>query len=231
MNSNDSTLRISEFVLASLLTSYPDDGFVEDVKLVLDQEPDIVTTVLRQRVVDILQSEEKMDDLRSEYLALFDSGRGIAPLYETEYGRQRALFKANELAAISGFYHAFGFELGGEDSLREMADHVSVELEFYALLLMKQSSLENIGDTEGVEIVSSARKKFLRDHVGRFVPSILDRPGVSESETYGDILRFCDQLLRTECSDLGVSPEKATWIEGEQGEAEVTCGVEAGCAK
>lgn len=96
---------------------------------------------------------------------------------------------------------------------------------------MKQSSLEEIGDSEGVEIVSSARKKFLRDHVGRFVPSILERPGVSESETYGEIFRFCDQLLRTECSDLGVSPEKATWIEGEQGDAEVTCGVEASCAK
>lgn len=223
--------RTNEFILASLLTSYPDEIFSEDIQLLLDEETDALPEKLRRKAIETIKSEEKINDLRSEYLALFDSGRGVAPLYETEYGRQRAFFKANELSAISGFYHAFGFELGGEDSAREMADHVSVELEFYALLLLKQEHLEGIADSRGVEIVASAREKFLRDHLGRFVSSILERPGVSESETYGDIFRYVEDLVKSECAALRVVPERATWIAGEQEAGEVTCGGSVGCLK
>lgn len=223
--------RTSEFILASLLTSYPDEAFSEDVQLLMEERADILPKKLRMAVEEVVKSEERINDLRSEYLALFDSGRGVAPLYETEYGRQRAFFKANELSAISGFYHAFGFEFGGEESAREMPDHVSVELEFYALLLLKQEHLEEAADANGIEIVASARGKFLREHLGRFVSSILERPGVVESETYGDILRFVEALVQSECVALGVAPERAAWIAGENEAGEVTCGGTVGCLK
>ena len=223
--------RTGEFILASLLTSYPDEAFSEDVQLLLEEKTDVLPQELRTEVEKIVKSDERINDLRSEYLALFDSGRGVAPLYETEYGRQRAFFKANELSAISGFYHAFGFELGGEESAREMPDHISVELEFYALLLLKQEHLEAAADTQGIEIVASAREKFLRDHLGRFVSSILERPGVGESETYGGILRFVENLVQSECEALGVAPERAAWIAGESEAGEITCGGTVGCLK
>lgn len=227
----ENKFKTSEFILASLLTSYPDEAFSEDVQLLLEEKTDFLPKKLRADVEAIVKNEERINDLRSEYLALFDSGRGVAPLYETEYGRQRALFKANELSAISGFYHAFGFELGGEESAREMPDHISVELEFYALLLLKQEHLEVAADAQGIEIVASAREKFLRDHLGRFVSSILERPGVGESETYGDILRFVEDLVQSECKALGIAPERAAWIAGEDEAGEVTCGGTVGCLK
>jgi len=34
---------------------------------------------------------------------------------------------------------AFAVEIADDPRVREMADHVSVELEFYAILLMKQA--------------------------------------------------------------------------------------------
>ncbi len=227
----ENKFKTSEFILASLLTSYPDEAFSEDVQLLLEEKTDFLPKKLRTDVETIVKNEERINDLRSEYLALFDSGRGVAPLYETEYGRQRAFFKANELSAISGFYHAFGFELGGEESAREMPDHISVELEFYALLLLKQEHLEVAADAKGIEIVASAREKFLRDHLGRFVSSILERPGVGESETYGDILRFVEDLVQSECKALGIAPERAAWIAGEDEAGEVTCGGTVGCLK
>ncbi len=227
----ENKFKTSEFILASLLTSYPDEAFSEDVQLLLEEKTDFLPKKLRTDVETIVKNEERINDLRSEYLALFDSGRGVAPLYETEYGRQRAFFKANELSAISGFYHAFGFELGGEESAREMPDHISVELEFYALLLLKQEHLEVAADAKGIETVASAREKFLRDHLGRFVSSILERPGVGESETYGDILRFVEDLVQSECIALGVAPERAAWIAGENEAGEVTCGGTVGCLK
>ena len=227
-----SAINAHEFILASLLTSYPDEMFSVDVQLMLEEEQSMFSQELRRRITGIISDTGKIDDFRSEYLNLFDSGRGVAPLYETEYGRQRAFFKANELSAIAGFYQAFGFELGGEDTAREMADHLSVELEFYALLLMKQAHLEESGDGIGAAIVKSAREKFLRDHLGRFVSAILARPGVSESEIYADILRFCEKLIQSECAILGVVPEIANWVEGEQEtSAEVSCGGTVGCLK
>lgn len=223
--------KIADFILASLLSSYPDEGFAEDIQMLLDDGEAKLPAELRESVLNAAGDETRLNDLRSEYLSLFDSGRGVAPLYETEYGRQRALFKANELSAISGFYQAFGFELGGEGYAREMPDHLSVELEFYALLRLKEDHLRGENNSEGVEIVHSARKKFLQDHLGRFIPAILERPGVAENKNYGGILRYCDELVRTECEALGVKPEKAAWIEGERESAEISCGGAVGCLK
>lgn len=219
----------ADMILASILTSYPDEGFAEDVQAILKEGDARVPAELERELLAIVADPGKLADLRSEYLSLFDGGRGVSPLYETEYGRRRSFFKANELATIAGFYRAFGFELGGEDMAREMPDHLSVEFEFYALLKMKEEYLEAAGDREGVEIVHEARAKFLKEHLGRFVPAVLQRPGIAESAWYGAILRHCDQLLRAECEALGVQPEKAEWVEGESEGDEIACG--AACLK
>lgn len=219
----------ADFVLASLLTGYPDGHFAEDMRALLEEPEAAMPAELRQKMAGIAGDPRALDDLRSEYLALFDSGRGTAPLYQTEYGRERAYFKAHELARLSSFYHAFGFELGGEGAAREMPDHLSVQLEFYALLRMKEDHLREAGSAEGVDIVRSAREKFLREHLGRFVPAVLERPGIDASGLYGPILRFCRDLVRAECEALAVAPEKLSWVDGEQEPAEMACG-SFGCA-
>lgn len=223
--------RSGDFVVASLLTGYPDGSFREHAPMLLGDEGIELPGSVRGLIEKFSETEEKLDDLRSEYLSLFDSGRGVAPLYETEYGRQRAFFKANELAALSGFYHAFGFEQGGEGTAREMPDHLSVELEFYALLIMKEAHLSDTGKADGVEIVREARKKFLKEHLGKFLPALLARPGVAESESYGPILRFCRDLVTAECGQLGVTPDSVSWVDGEQEAGEVACGAGVGCLK
>lgn len=221
----------ADFILASLLTSYPDDGFREDVKAMIEDGDAGLPESLKAKIRAFTADERRLDDLRSEYLELFDSGRGVAPLYETEYGRQRAFFKANELSEISGFYRAFGFELGGEEMAREMPDHLSVELEFYSLLRLKQDHLEGLEDKDGAEIVLDARKKFLGRHLGKFVSAILARPGVEGSPTYGEILGHCNALIQAECNLLGVKPDSTSWIEGEQEAGEMACGGTVGCLK
>ena len=52
--------------------------------------------------------------------------------------RSHGMGKGNTLADIGGFYQAFGLTL--DRGIHELPDHIAVELEFYGLLLLKQST-------------------------------------------------------------------------------------------
>ena len=220
------------FLMASLLTSYPDVPCAHGLSAVLGEaqlEPSCAVADprgwrrIRASVEAVMASAEALDTLRSEYIAIFDRGRVHNSLYETEYGRG-ALVKGNALADIAGFYRAFGLEFGHEDSAHEMLDHVSVELEFYALLLMKQETLAANGDAEGQAIVCEAQQKFLEAHLGRFVGAIATRPVVMASAFYGPVLAWCRGLVAAECARLGISPLPVDWPSTFAEPEEMGCG-------
>lgn len=228
------------FVLASMLAAYPDQGFCRNVQVLLESPDfDAMTGVpaadafslVRVKLLEIIQSEVKLDDLRSEYIDLFDRGRQVNSLYETEYGRARAMVKGNELVDIAGFYRAFGLDTGGDEVSPEMIDHVSVELEFYALLVLKSAILKGEGDASGSEIVLDARRKFLKSHLGRFVSALSERPGVLNSPFYSLAFGFIRDLVGEECRRLEVVVEPEKWISGGSESAEVSCGGTIGCPK
>jgi nitrate reductase assembly molybdenum cofactor insertion protein NarJ len=216
--------RRASFLLASLLSGYPDENFGEYVGILLDDPELSCPDALKSRVMEFVHAEGALDELRSDYIELFDRGQAANPLYETEYGRDRALAKGRELADLAGFYKAFGLEIDGQGTSREMLDHVAVELEFYALLLLKQEYLEEQGDREGMEIVFDARRKFMADHLGRFVGAIAGRPGVTSSDSYSSIFGWCRELIDEECRDLGVSPDQAGWVQGQAENETMACG-------
>ncbi len=220
-------IKPAPFVLASILSSYPSFSFEESISILM-ADPDVdmeegLKTFFKERT-----AQDNILDLQSEYIYLFDHSRSVNPLYETEYGRHRVLGKGNELSDIAGFYHAFGFELDQDRDNKDMLDHVSIELEFYALLLMKQIYLEEEGNAEGVEILLDGRKKFLESHLGRFVWTIASRPGVQESEFYRCLFGWVANLVDAEVANLGLKVEIAEWTDSGIKEDEVSCDTGAG---
>lgn len=211
-------------VLASLISSYPDQDFSEGVQVLVDDPRVLLPNDLREKLRQISRDENLLNELRSEYIAVFDHAKTLNPLYETEFGRERAMFKANELSDVAGFYRAFGFELDQLGGTREMVDHVSVELEFYSLLMMKHLYLQEIGDLNGCEIVFDGMKKFMKDHLGRFVGAIAERPGVVESESYRQIFDWIGEVVSQECQRIGVTPERATWFASQVEGEKMCCG-------
>lgn len=203
------------FVLASLLTSYPDPRFENYVQIFLEEPELKIPESLRSCLKDY-QEPSRVEELRSHYIDVFERGQKTNSPHETEYGRHRAMAKGQELGDIAGFYRAFGFEVESEGANREMLDHISVELEFYALLLMKQQAFAEDKNQEASEITLDGRKKFLLSHLGRFAGAIGRRPGVQESIYYREVYAWLETLLDEECRSLGIAPDKTDWIDSEK---------------
>lgn len=219
------------FVLASVLMSYPMDNISKSIPVLLEDENIKISNELRSLIIKNT-SEENIQDLQSEYIAIFDNGRDANPIYETEYDRRRAMAKGNELSDIAGFYTAFGFELDTAGEGMEMLDHVGIELEFYSLLLMKQLHLMEIKDPQGIATVEDGRKKFLKAHLGRFVGAISRRPGVIGSEFYSHVFNWGAQLVEAECKRLDLVVEPADWVDSEViKEEDMNCSTSGSCIK
>lgn len=104
--------------------------------------------------------------LDGEYVRLFVKGE--APPYETTYGGSRSALggKMQQLADIAGFYRAFGFQVSGE-----RPDHLVPELEFTALLYVKEAYARMAGSTEGALVCVESRSKFMGEHLLTWLPS------------------------------------------------------------
>lgn len=208
--------RTREFTIASISTSFPSQESLETLKaLAPELEGREALRPLLERAGGGLES------MRAGYLAIFDSNQDRVPVYETEYGRMRGLSKGKDLADVVGFYNAFGFELTEEVSA-ELPDHIAIELEFYALLLYKQSLL--LDDPTGTEIVADARRKFLQDHLGGFARALALRPRVVADPVLGPLLGWVDQLVTSECAAEAVTAAPTDFFPQDDASEVANCG-------
>jgi len=219
------------YLLASLLSSCPEPArWREELPLLwnggLHKEPlaAALTPLLADWLSDL--SEARLLGLHSEYIEIFDRQHVANPIYETEYGRNRSISKATELADLAGFYRAFGLD---SDGIPEMPDHFAVELEFYAYLLLKQQVLQDLQDAEGVEIVAQARQHFLRDHLGGFAKAMAASAGTQTHPFYGPLFQWTGQLVMAACDTLNVDPEPIAYFSREQEPEGFDCAVLGSC--
>ncbi|MFN3532076.1 MAG: molecular chaperone [Candidatus Brocadia sp.] len=128
------------------------------------------------------------------------------PLYETQYGAAHVFQQVHELGDIQGFYKAFGLDVS--DVERERCDHISVELEFMHFLLYKQAyALENHGEEKALVCID-AQKKFLKEHVGKWVPLFAILFGrKAEEGFYYALSALTKEFLRLEMKLLDVRTE------------------------
>lgn len=209
------------FRLASLLSGYPPADLAARARVLTEAgelDPESLPAVLREL------TDASVLELQSSYIDLFDRRQSGIPLYETEYGRGRALSKGVELADIAAFYRAFGLDLDADAELREMPDHLSVELEFYAWLLLKEAHLVRAHATDGASIVAEGRVKFMAAHLGPFAKAVASRTELETGSAYRVLLAWCTELVEAECAGLGIDAEPRPYVEAER-EAEVMeCG-------
>jgi TorA maturation chaperone TorD len=156
-----------------------------------------------------LVAELTSTNLREEYVRVF----GLlecreCPPYETEYcPNEDTFYRSQQMADVAGFYRAFGLAPAG---LRERPDHLSLELEFAALLLLKKRLART--DTarpneaaDEADVCHAARASFFRDHLSWWVPSFaLALRSKAEQGVYAQAGRVLAALLPIERSRLNV---------------------------
>ena len=111
----------------------------------------------------------QLSDLQSEHRRVFSNVITLdCPPYETLFGNDHVFAQSHVMGDISGFYKAFGVELSKD--IHERLDHLSVEFEFMHFLAYKESYSLCHDGPEKTQIVVEAQKKFLKNHIGRWVP-------------------------------------------------------------
>jgi TorA maturation chaperone TorD len=137
------------------------------------------------------------------------TARARVPAYETEYGDDALLQRPHELSDIGGFLGAFG--LRNDPRSHERVDHVACELEFLAFLARKLAYALETGDTAMRDDTRRAEALFLRDHVGRFIPSFCARVRREDpAGYYGALAALCHLLVLDDCRAHAIEPGPET---------------------
>ncbi len=136
------------------------------------------------------------------------AARGSCPPNEIEYGDLKAdpLFQPHRLADLAAFYRAFGLETAADSD--ERLDHVSVQLEFMAVLCAQEAGWLNADpESEVLMVCRDAQRKFLREHLGRWTPAFARR--LHRTAGDGPLAALALLLLafvESECRRAGVRP-------------------------
>jgi DMSO reductase family type II enzyme chaperone len=127
-------------------------------------------------VSSLLTPHYSLLTLAEAHRALFGhTAGGAVPPYETEYGNEALFQQPQELGDLMGFYQAFG--LAVKSGEHERPDHISCECEFLSFLALKEAYALEHSDGEMLEETRKAQKLFLKDHLGRFLPTFVQKLG------------------------------------------------------
>ncbi|MFQ5991970.1 MAG: molecular chaperone [Nitrospiraceae bacterium] len=149
----------------------------------------------------------KLTDLQDEHRRVFSNVITLdCPPYETLFGNDHVFGQAHVMGDIAGFYKAFGVELSRD--IHERMDHLSVELEFMHFLAYKESYARCHDGEQKTQIVVDAQKKFVKDHIGRWVPMFC-RMLVKKADygVFKTIAELTTDWLEFEALYLAVNPQ------------------------
>ena len=148
-----------------------------------------------------------IQDLRDEHRRVFSNVIALdCPPYETLFGNDHVFGQSYVMGDIAGFYSAFGLQLSPD--IHERLDHLSVELEFMHYLSYKESYAILHDGAEKLKTVVEAEKKFVKEHIGRWVPlfsGMLKRK--ADYGFYKILADFTSDWMAFDIGFLGVTPQ------------------------
>lgn len=113
------------------------------------------------------------EDLEQQYIATFEVGspESPAPLYESAYGGNDGEGRRSTLEELTRFYEFFDLDMGERPA--EQPDHLTVELEFMAVLAQMESQA-GAQPSSGTSF-HLAQRDFLSRHLKPFVSAVRRR--------------------------------------------------------
>jgi DMSO reductase family type II enzyme chaperone len=196
MNTDTAIRRAQVYSFLSDAFLYPDENWCEDVPLVEE-----ILSGLDWISPGLAIQPPELAELQAAYRHAFGATGSLC--YETEYGLPHEFRQSQELADISGFYRAFGFTNGSR--VRERPDHLAAELEFMSILALKEAYTVKDGLVEHFEVCLEAQRKFLGDHLGRWIDKFAQSLALDgDGGPYQALARFCALFVNADAARLGV---------------------------
>lgn len=111
---------------------------------------------------------EGAEDLLLDYARLFlGPNHIIAKPYGSVWLEQQGTLMGESTLAVLELYKEGGFEM--DDEFRELPDHIAAELEFLYLLIFRENEAHQLGKPEALGAKAALRKRFLDQHLSRWV--------------------------------------------------------------
>ena len=132
------------------------------------------------------------DDLAIEYTRLFlGPGKHISPHESVQLKRGSGILWGPETSAVRQAYRAAGFDMGEAET--NIPDHLSVELDFLALLAREEAQAWAGQDHDRTVKFLQLQHSFISDHLGkwaaRFCAKVKEEAEFSFYPAFADLLR------------------------------------------
>lgn len=143
-------------------------------------------------------ASEGPERLLVDYARLFLGPANIlAKPYGSVWLEPQAGLMRDSTMAVSALYAEGGFEIA--EDFHELPDHIAAELEFLYLLLFRQNEAQRIGDTEALDAVSKLERRFLAEHLGRWVgPFTAAVKSGAQSAFYRELAELTERFVMME---------------------------------
>lgn len=103
--------------------------------------------------------------------------------------------------ALLEIYEAGGFKIA--EDFRELPDHIAAELEFLYLLIYRQNETHRIGEPEAVRANVALRKRFLAEHLSRWVgPFTAAVSAGAQSTFYRSLSEITERFVSMEVDEI-----------------------------
>ena len=141
---------------------------------------------------------EGHDSLLLDYTRLFlGPNHIIAKPYGSIWLEGGNTVMGESTMAVQELYGEGGFDMSGD--FREVPDHIAVELEFLYLLIYRENEAHRNGDTEALQAKAALRKRFLDEHLGRWVgPFTAAVRAGAQSSYYRQLAEFTGRFIDLE---------------------------------
>lgn len=167
----------------------------------LEWEPRLAETISAIRKA---AETDDCDTIAARYQHLFGGGVRVAP-YEGSYELD-PIRQGRQMADVAAFYRAFGAEAHGP--VAERPDHVGCELEFLSFLELRRIEAVEEGRDADAVVLDDIATSFLRDHVGRWLPTFFGEvyETASGAPLYRALAAFGSTVVQAELERRGVEP-------------------------
>jgi len=153
-----------------------------------------------------------MKQVQNECIRVF--GHAVSqecPPYEMQYGTEGGVNSQTDvLIQIGGFFDTFGFQIPDKGPTRDRIDHITNELQFMSFCCHREAyGIENDHDERQLSVIRSGQKKFIRNHLGRWIPLFcLFAARKAERGLYKDLADILSFFIKNEITLLDVKPIK-----------------------